>query len=93
MKKYKRKPVLVEAIQFTSENHEQVLDLVKGSGAYIDETNTTDGMLVIPTENGRIIANYSDYLVQGNGRFYRVKADAFENEFEETDEELDKDED
>jgi hypothetical protein len=90
MKKYKRKPVLVEAIQFSSENQQEVLKLLKVSGAYVDESNTTDGMLVIPTDNGRIIANYGDYLVKAeNNRFYRVKADSFDKDWEETNEVLD----
>lgn len=78
MAKYKKKPVIVEAIQWNGDNALEILQFSHES--YIDKDNYT---LKIDTLEGTMVANRGDYIIKGvNGEFYPCKPDIFEKTYE-----------
>jgi len=76
--KYRKKPVEVEAVQYTGDNFQDLAefvgkDLVVGvSGIYIR------------TLEGDMLISIGDYVIRGvNGEFYPCKPDIFEKTYEE----------
>lgn len=79
MPKYRKKPVVIEAIQWTGDNLKEILEF--SSESYIDKDNYT---LKIHTLKGEMIADREDYIIKGvNGEFYPCKPDIFEKTYEE----------
>lgn len=77
-KKYRKKPVVIEAIQWDGINTEQVLTFVrpKGIKAFKDH-------LIIPTLEGEMRADLNDWIIRGlRGEFYPCKPDIFEKSYE-----------
>lgn len=82
--KYKKKPVVVEAIQWNGANHLlPQTEFMKGSNAFLDRTNNPIGEIVIPTLEGVMRAQPGDYIIKGvKGEFYPCKPDIFEATYE-----------
>lgn len=81
VKRYKKKPVIIEAVQYTGadESKIEVWHFCKGLDIYVDEKEN----YVIPTLEGNIIANVGDYIIKGvNGEFYPCKPDIFEKTYD-----------
>ena len=77
VKRYRKKPVEVLAVQFNGENKVEIQEFV---GKYLDQT--VKG-LIIPTLEGDLIASAGDYIIQGvNGEFYPCKPDIFQKTYE-----------
>ena len=82
MKNYRKKPVVIQAIQFTGENTQEVLDLVPEARMILDENK--EYQLVIDTLEGRMTVSGGDYVIRGiQGEFYPCKPDVFEATYEE----------
>ena len=78
IKKYKKKPVVIEAIQLIEDNQQEVFDFCEGK-AFL----TIDNTLYIPTLEGKLIATQGDYIIKGvAGEFYPCKPDIFEKTYE-----------
>lgn len=84
MAKYRKLPVVIEAVQFEDdidvfeELQELGLDPLRIS--YVDRNNT---FLIIETLEGEMKANIGDYIIKGvNGEFYPCKPDIFEKTYE-----------
>lgn len=78
MNKYRKKPVIVDAIQWTGTNKVAVQHFV---GRYLD---LTPRGLVIPTLEGDHFASVGDYIIKGvKGEFYPCKPDIFYKTYEE----------
>ena len=86
--KYVKIPVVIQAIQWTGENHRNIYDFLTGTTGeamsssgdnfYIDHDKVSAG-LVIKTLEGDILARVDDYIVKGvRGEFYPIKPDIFE---------------
>ena len=75
--KYKKKPIEIEAIQYTGNN---VNEIVLFTGKQnIDYGNH----LRIKTLEGTMTANIGDYIIKGvKGEFYPCKPDIFEQTYE-----------
>lgn len=92
MPKYRKKPVVVEAIQWTGSNLEEIRNFV-GSNLieeyveFFDIKRTLNKMLVdiaIDTLEGTMRVDYGDYIIKGvQGEFYPCKPDIFEQTYEE----------
>lgn len=86
--KYRKKPVEVEAIQFTNETKDRVHNFVrcnKSAGFKKGEP-----ILKIQTLEGVMEAELGDYIIKGiKGEFYPCKPDIFEKIYEKV-EEVDK---
>ena len=84
MGKYRKKPVIVEAVKFTFETADVVQQFcTDAKGMYFD--NKKDAYyLVIPTLEGDHRADEGDYIIKGvNGEFYPCKPDIFAKTYEE----------
>lgn len=79
MSKYRKKPVIIEAIKYIGfDNKVEVQEFV---GKYLDFTNKKQ--LKIDTLEGTMLANIGDYIIRGvNGEFYPCKPDIFEKTYE-----------
>jgi len=82
LKKYRKKPVEIEAIQFNGWNKGCIYDWINDQyGVYpacYDET------MEIKTLEGVMTANVGDYIIKGvNGEFYPCKPDIFKKIYEE----------
>ncbi len=78
MSTYRKKPVVIEAIQWTGEDRQAVKDFVPeaGFGFVGDE-------LTITTLEGQMHASPGDWIIRGvKGEFYPCKPDIFEATYE-----------
>lgn len=90
MAKYRKKPVVIEAIQWTGINHEEIKSFC-GSAARIDICDTAwevgkgipKSYLYIDTLEGTHQAGKGDFVIKGvHGEFYPCKPDIFEKTYE-----------
>ena len=73
-KKYVKKPVVIEAVQWDGNNK---VEIQRFMHCYLDE-NTIWQTLTIPTLEGNHIASVGDYIIKGvKGEFYPCKPDIF----------------
>ena len=83
--KYRKKPVVVEAVQFT-DTEESILKLSELGldPVRIDNADTDNPILKIETLEGLMIAAKGDYIIKGvKGEFYPCKPDIFAETYEE----------
>lgn len=75
--KYRKKPVVIEAVLWTGDNEQEIYDFVKS------KYYTKSGTLFIETLEGDLAASVGDYIIKGvNGEFYPCKPDIFEKTYE-----------
>lgn len=78
MPKYRKKPVVIEAMQFTGENGRSVQDWI-GAGM----STTHDRQLFITTLEGVMRADAGDFIIRGvKGEHYPCKPDIFQATYE-----------
>ena len=83
--KYRKKPVVIEAVQFTRDNWEEIHDFTEGSALnfYVDRSIDGKCYCQIQTLEGIMAATEGDYIIKGvNGEFYPCKPDIFEKTYE-----------
>lgn len=86
IKKYRKKPVVIEAVEFKGfENIEEVQKFMKGSiKLNFPGDDENDVHMLIETLEGTMIAKVGDYIIKGvNGEYYPCKADIFHKTYEE----------
>lgn len=86
MAKYRKKPVVIEAVQFNG-NSPQIEafmgNSVKSLSRETDE-NSIVNALIISTLEGHMRADLKDWIIKGvNGEFYPCKPDIFEKTYEQ----------
>jgi hypothetical protein len=70
--KYTKKPVTIEALQWTGDNRKELFD-------FCDQSYMNGDELRIQTLEGSMIASIGDYIIKGvKGEFYPCKPDIFE---------------
>ena len=80
-KKYVKKPVIVEAVQYTGDNVEEILQFVS---AGTRETEKTENGIIIHTLEGDMLASVGDYIIRGvHGEHYPCKPDIFVQTYSE----------
>lgn len=78
MAKYRKKPVVIEAIKYDGDNKVEIQEFVD---KYLDMTE--EMQLEIDTLEGVMLANVGDYIIRGvNGEYYPCKPDIFEKTYE-----------
>ena len=78
IKKYRKKPVVIEAIQWAGNNLSEIDNFI---GRTVNNKETT---LVIHTLEGDMEPSIGDYIIKGvNGEFYPCKPDIFDKTYEE----------
>ena len=93
--KYRKKPVVIDAVEWTGKNHREMFDFLTGTHDmpmtaggqdftfYIDHSKISGG-LIINTLEGEHIASIGDYIIKGvNGEFYPCKPDIFNKTYDE----------
>lgn len=80
MEKFRKKPVEIEAVQFTGDNAGEVLGFIGNArGAY-----ALGDSIVIRTLEGDHKASLNDWIIKGTaGEFYPCKPDIFAEIYEE----------
>ncbi|KNX38082.1 hypothetical protein [Luteipulveratus halotolerans] len=86
MPEYRKKPVVIDAIQWTGQNADEVLAFT-GSAARLESADCHgDGppyLVAINTLEGRMVAGRDDWIIRGvQGEFYPCKSDIFEATYE-----------
>ena len=85
MAQYRKKPVVIEAIQFNGKNAEEIEQWSNNNvkaGPASEDTSTRD-YLEIETLEGTMTAQLNDYIIKGvNGEFYPCKPDIFEKTYD-----------
>jgi hypothetical protein len=85
--KYRKKPVVIEAVQWDGANTRICETFMKDcEWAYISHDNFVLGEVVIPTLEGTMRARVGDYIIKGvNGEFYPIKEEIFGKTYEKVD--------
>lgn len=89
MAKYRKKPVIIEAIQWTG-NTMEIIQFCGNKCSYnVNDTSWRAGKgipheeLIIHTLEGDVVASRNDCIIKGiNGEFYPCKPDIFEKTYE-----------
>ena len=81
MTQYRKKPVVIEAIQWTGSNLKDVLTFL-GGATWMDEKGP-----IIETLEGELHTSVGDFIIRGvAGEFYPCKPDIFEKTYEKVEE-------
>lgn len=84
--KYRKKPVVIEAVKWTGSNRDEI-DTFLGLTNSPDTANhgyADNNQLIIKTLEGNHAANPGDMIIKGvKGEFYPCKPDIFEATYEE----------
>ncbi len=83
MSKYRKKPVVIEAVQFTEESKDQVFNWITCNRYPYFDTSDGKPMIKIETLEGDMFAKLGDWVIRGvKGEFYPCKPDIFEATYE-----------
>lgn len=89
--KYRKRPVIIEAVQWNGLNFKEIEDFTGADIAILEEVRKPnmdmkipgDYRLCIRTLEGVMDARKGDYIIRGvNGEFYPCKPDIFEKTYE-----------
>lgn len=90
--KYRKKPVIIEAIQF-EDNSDRIIEIhefMGGDAIRVNYEDKDNPYLKIETLEGIMKASVGDYIIKGvNGEFYPCKPDIFEKTYERVIDEAD----
>lgn len=76
--KFRTKLCEIEAVQWTGRNVAEIMRFVKNESAII-----TNGVLIIKTLEGDMVASAGDYIIRGlRGEYYPCKPDVFQKKYE-----------
>ena len=77
--KYRKKPVVVEAVHWNGSNHKEIIDFAENKILF-----DALGNVWIATLEGDMVAKKGDYIIKGvQGEFYPCKPDIFAETYEE----------
>lgn len=86
MTQYRKKPVIIEAVQFTGLNPTEIKDFAGENcevKIYDNEVTPPVARIVIHTLEGDMEVSKGDYIIKGvKGEFYPCKPDIFEQTYE-----------
>jgi hypothetical protein len=79
--KYRKKPVVIEAVQFTYPPTEEFKRFINSGGSRT--VNIESNFAQIETLEGTMTADIGDYIIKGiKGEFYPCKPDIFEQTYD-----------
>lgn len=82
MPKFRKKPVVIEAEQFTEVTKDRVFNFIRCNCA-ADFDNDGNAVLKIQTLEGVMTASLGDWIIKGvSGEFYPCKPDIFAETYE-----------
>lgn len=78
IKKFRKKPVTIEAIQWNGENLSEIDKFTQG------KVKKHESILIVPGRYGELYASLNDYIIKDvNGILYPCKLDIFDKTYEE----------
>lgn len=85
--KFRKKPVVIEAVQWTGKNQAEIKAFSASAHCYEDSDYSDGSSLgwkcVIPTMEGDMTANVGDWIIKGvQKEFYPCKPDIFAKTYE-----------
>lgn len=84
MSKYRKKPIVIEAREFTDSNGAELAEWCGGRLA--DAEGTAKPLLFVKTLEGEMTASPGDWIIRGViGEFYPVKPEVFDATYEPAD--------
>lgn len=84
IKKYRKKPIEIDAIQYTGNNVSEIENFVGTNLLHYNTQEENDYQLGIPTLEGIMKASIGDYIIRGaKGEFYPCKPDIFKITYDE----------
>lgn len=93
MKKFRKKPVVIEAMRWTGDNTRDVMLWAAGGtlapfamapGWWLSNPSEGKFRLMVPTLEGQMAANPGDWIIKGiKGEFYPCKPDIFDATYEQ----------
>ena len=84
IKRYKKRPVVIEAVQFTGWNWAECKDFIAGEHLIHPQWMREYDYIEIETLEGTMQCSKGDYIIKGiNGEFYPCKPDIFTKTYEE----------
>ena len=91
MRKYVKKPVVIEAVQWDGENLDEVMTFCNGDASYELMARGASELVIATLEDGgsiaRHVASVGDFIIKGvAGEFYPCKPDIFSATYQEVDE-------
>lgn len=91
MSKFRKRPVVVDAVQWTGKNVEEIRTFTNNKVHVRIEVEKNEPVvtnyLTIPTMEGEMIASIGDCIVKGvEGEFYPCKPDIFVKTYEKVEE-------
>lgn len=80
MSKFRKKPVVVDAVRWTGSNGSEIMDFL---GYELPWRTNPDDTLTIPTLEGDHLARPGDWIIRGvQGEFYPCKPEIFKATYE-----------
>jgi hypothetical protein len=80
MSKFRKKPVVIEAVQYTGDNEQEIWRFCSTAEAHNDMPGH---WMLIPTLEGNMVVSPGDWVIRGvKGEFYPCKPDIFEATYE-----------
>lgn len=81
--KFRKKPVIIEAIQFTEESGPEIYNWISPHQPISLRNLNGEKTIVINTLEGEMTASLNDWIIKGiKGEFYPCKPDIFEATYE-----------
>ena len=82
MGKFRKKPVVIEAMQFTEETKDQVFNFVT-CNKKPETMNNGESRMWVQTLEGDMLVSIGDWVIKGiQGEFYPCKPDIFDATYE-----------
>ena len=93
VRKFRKKPVVIEAIQYTAYSIQDCYDFIDSRVGNFPEVgrglDPSDGKFKITTLEGVMIADVGDWIIKGvNGEFYPCKPDIFKKTYDQVNEDI-----
>jgi hypothetical protein len=83
MAKYRKKPVVIDAMQFTNETKDRIFFQFVTCRKYADHDSDGNPTLKIETPEGVMTASVGDWIIKGiAGEFYPCKDEVFRATYE-----------
>ena len=83
MTKFRKRSVIIDAIQFTDETKDQVYNFVTCNKSASFDSDTNNPVFLIQTLEGIMTANLGDWIIKDvAGEYYPCKPDIFEQTYE-----------
>lgn len=84
-KKYRKKPVVIEALQFIDDpmRLQELSVFIDDQDLRVSYEDKENPKIILKTLEGTVTASHKDYIIRGvNGEFYPCKPDVFEKTYE-----------